>query len=288
MNGPLLGVIVMTGGMLLLPVGDAIAKHITQITLYSGAFLAWTRFVVGASLVGPYAIATGAFKGLGWDFVGRQALRGGLVAFAITCMINAVERAPLADVFGAFFVGPSIATVLAVTLLKERAGPAEWAAVLLGFIGVLLVVQPTGVPSPGLFWALGGGCLFGCFLVATRWSAGTAPPIAQLTGQFIFGGLILAPLAIWDLIEHGIDVPLLILAAGITSGTSNLLQIQAFRFAGAVYLAPVIYSQILSATAISVLVFSDPLDPVAMIGLGVILSCALFKVPWARLGSRRS
>ncbi|MEM7670024.1 MAG: DMT family transporter [Pseudomonadota bacterium] len=283
MNPRLIGILVMAGGMLLLPVGDAIAKYITQITLYSGAFLAWTRFIIGAALVGPYAIATGAFAGLGWGFLGRQALRGGLLGFAITCMINAVDRAPIAEVYGAFFVGPSVATVLAIVFLRERVKLTDWAIVLIGFVGVLLVIQPTASPNPGLFWALGGGCFFGSFVVATRWSAGTAPPVAQLAGQFVFGGLILAPLGVWDLIEHGIDAPVLILAAAITSGASNLMQIIAFRFAGAVYLAPVIYSQIVSATLISVLVFGDSLGSIAMIGLILIVSCALFKVPWARL-----
>ncbi|MEM8793088.1 MAG: DMT family transporter [Pseudomonadota bacterium] len=275
-----IGLLFMALGMMLLPVGDAIAKHITTITLYSGAFLAWTRFAVGFALVAPYVAARGLHRDLGWDFIRRQAIRGGLVAVAITCMINAVERAPLADVFGAFFVGPSIATILAVLLLGERARWPDWAAVILGFVGVLLVVQPTGEPGAGLFWALGGGCLFGCFLVATRWSTGSAPPIAQLAGQFFFGGLVLAPIAIGDLVTHGLVQPWLILIAAISSGTSNLLQILAFRHAGAVYLAPMIYTQILSATAISVFIFGDRLDPVALLGLVVILSAAAFKIPW--------
>ncbi|MEM9045238.1 MAG: DMT family transporter [Pseudomonadota bacterium] len=279
MKQQVIGILLMSGGMMLLPVGDAIAKHITQVTLYSGVFLAWTRFAVGVLFLGPYAVSTGALKGLGWDFIGKQAVRGGLVACAITCMINAVERAPLADAFGAFFVGPSIATILAVFLLGERARWPDWAAVILGFVGVIFVVQPTGEPSTGLFWALGGGTLFGCFLVATRWSAGTAPPIAQLAGQFFFGGVILAPLAIGDLLTHGLLEPWLIFAAAISSGTSNLLQIIAFRHASAVYLAPVVYTQILSATAISILVFGDHLDPIAALGLMVILSAALFKTP---------
>ncbi|MEM1275068.1 MAG: DMT family transporter [Pseudomonadota bacterium] len=275
-----LGLFLMALGMVLLPVADAIAKHITTITLYTGAFLAWTRFAVGFALVAPYVAAKGLYRGLGWDFVRRQAIRGGLVACAITCMINAVERAPLADVFGAFFVGPSVATILAVLILGERARWPDWTAVLLGFLGVLLVVQPTGDPSPGLFWALGGGTLFGCFLVATRWSTGSAPPLAQLAGQFFFGGVILAPLAIGNLLAHGLLEPWLILIAAISSGTSNLLQILAFRHAGAVYLAPMIYTQILSATAISILFFGDHLDPVALLGLVVILSAAAFKIPW--------
>ena len=283
---PLIGVLIMALGMALLPVGDAIAKHLTGVTLYTGAALAWSRFVVGTALVAPVALAQGAFRGLGWGFVGRQALRGGLVATGITCMIRAVETAPLADVYGAFFIGPALAAILGVLLLKEQAGWRDWAAILLGFAGVLLVVGPSGGLSPGMVWALAGGTAFGGFLVATRWAAGTAPPLAQLAGQLAAGLVLLAPLGLPGVIAHGIEGGWWILAMGITSAGANLCQILAFRYAGAVYLAPIVYVQILSATAISVWVLDDPLAPLAMLGLGVIVSAALFKIPgrvWARV-----
>ncbi|MEM9737140.1 MAG: EamA family transporter, partial [Pseudomonadota bacterium] len=169
---PLLGIALMAAGMALLPVGDAIGKYLTATAPYGGAFLAWSRFVVGAALIAPAAASMGAFRGLGWDFLGRQAIRGGLVAAAITCVLNAVESTPLADVYGAFFIGPSLATIAAVILLGETARWPDWVAVALGLIGVLMVLRPSAEISPGLLWALGAGSCFGAFLVATRWAAG--------------------------------------------------------------------------------------------------------------------
>lgn len=120
----------MALAMILLPAGDAVAKHLTAITGYGAGFLAWSRFVVGLALVAPAAAAGGQLRGLDAMFLVRQALRGGLVAGAIVFVINAVKTAPLADVYGAFFVGPTAAVVLARLLLHEPVRPLEWVAVL--------------------------------------------------------------------------------------------------------------------------------------------------------------
>lgn len=273
----------MALAMVLLPAGDAIAKHLTAITVYGAGFLAWSRFVVGLALIGPVAAASGQLRGLTPMFAVRQALRGGLVASAIACVINAVETAPLADVYGAFFVGPTAAIVLARVLLREEVRPAEWAAVLLGFAGVLMIVRPTGELSPGLLWALAAGMSFGGFLVATRWAAGTAPPLAQLAGQLFFGFAFLAPLGIGDLVRLGIEAPGWLLAMALSSALANLLQILAVRHARAVMLAPVVYVQIVAATALGWAMFGDRPDGWTMAGLVVILAAGACRVPWRRV-----
>lgn len=282
MTSPAAGIALMALAMILLPAGDAVAKHLTAITAYGAGFLAWSRFVVGLALVAPAAAAGGQLRGLGPMFLVRQALRGGLVASAITCVINAVKTAPLADVYGAFFVGPTAAIVLARLLLKEPVRPREWAAVLLGFAGVLLVVRPTGTVSPGLLWALGAGLSFGGFLVATRWAAGTAPPMAQLTGQLFFGFAFLLPLGLGDLLRHGIEAPGWLIVMALSSALANLLQLFAVRHAGAVVLAPVVYLQIVAATAFGWALFGDRPDGWTFAGLAVILLAGMFRVPMLR------
>ncbi len=282
MTSPAVGLALMAVAMLLLPAGDAIAKHLTAITAYGAGFLAWSRFVVGLALIAPVAAGNGQLRGLGAGFLLRQALRGGLVASAIMCVINAVKTAPLADVYGAFFVGPTAAIVMARLLLGERVRLAEWVAVLLGFAGVLLIVRPTGALTPGLLWALGAGMSFGGFLVATRWAAGSAPPLAQLAGQLFFGFAFLAPLGIGDLLRLGIEAPGWLLAMALASGAANLLQILAVRHAGAAMLAPVVYLQIAAATALGWAVFGDRPDGWTAAGLAVIVAAGLCRVPWRR------
>ena len=276
------GIALMALAMVLLPAGDAIAKHLTATTAYGAGFLAWSRFVVGLALVAPAAATGGQLRGLDAMFLVRQALRGGLVAAAIVFVINAVESAPLADVYGAFFVGPTAAIVLARLLLHEPVRGREWVAVLLGFAGVLLIVRPTGTVGPGLLWALAAGLSFGGFLVATRWAAGTAPPMAQLTGQLFFGFAFLAPLGLGDLLRAGIVAPFWLIAMALSSAAANLLQLFAVRHARAVVLAPVVYLQIVAATAFGWAVFGDRPDGWTFAGLAVILLAGLCRVPLRR------
>jgi drug/metabolite transporter (DMT)-like permease len=257
MTSPAAGIAIMALAMVLLPAGDAVAKHLTAITAYGAGFLGWSRFAVGLALVAPAAAAGGQMRGLGPMFLLRQAIRGALVAGAIVFVINAVETAPLADIYGAFFVGPTAAILLARLLLGEPVRPPEWVAVLLGFAGVLLIVRPTGSVSPGLLWALASGLSFGGFLVATRWAAGTAPPLAQLTGQLFFGFLFLLPLGIGDLLRIGVEAPGWLIAMALSSALANLLQLLAVRHAGAVVLAPVIYLQLVAAMALGWALFGD-------------------------------
>jgi drug/metabolite transporter (DMT)-like permease len=279
MTSPAAGIALMALAMVLLPTGDAIAKHLTVITAYGAGFLAWSRFVVGLALVAPFAVATGQLDGLDRMFLLRQAVRGGLVAGAIVFVINAVKTAPLADVYGAFFVGPTAAVVMARVLLRERVRRREWLAVLLGFAGVLLIVRPTGDVSPGLLWALASGLGFGGFLVATRWAAGTAPPMAQLTGQLFFGFVFLAPLGLGDLMGHGVEAPGWLIAMALASGLANLLQLLAVRHAGAARLAPVVYVQLIAATALGWVLFADQPDGWTFAGLAVIILAGLFRMP---------
>ena len=282
MTSPAVGIALMALAMVLLPAGDACAKHLTAITAYGAGFLAWSRFVVGLALVAPAAAAGGQLRGLGPMFLLRQAIRGGLVASAITCVINAVASAPLADVYGAFFVGPTAAIVLARLILNETVRPREWVAVLLGFAGVLLIVRPTGTVSPGLLWALAAGLSFGGFLVATRWAAGTAPPMAQLTGQLFFGFAFLAPLGIGDFQRLGIEAPGWLVAMALFSAVANLLQLFAVRHARAVVLAPVVYLQLVAATVLGWALFGDRPDGWTFAGLAVILLAGLLRVPLRR------
>jgi drug/metabolite transporter (DMT)-like permease len=115
-------------------------------------------------------------------------------------------------------------------------------------------------------------------MIATRWAAGTAPPLAQLSGQLFFGFLFLAPLGFGDLLSIGIDAPAILIAMGLISALANLLQILAFARAKAAFLAPFVYTQIIASTSISLLFFADRLNGLAIIGLCLILSTALLKI----------
>ncbi|MGK0284484.1 MAG: drug/metabolite transporter (DMT)-like permease, partial [Patiriisocius sp.] len=209
----------------------------------------------------------------------KQAVRGAFIAGTITLIITAVSKSPIADVFGAFFIGPALSVVFSSLLLHEKATKRDWFAVIVGFVGVLMVVQPSTAIGPGIPWALAAGVCYGAFLTSTRWAAGSAPPVAQLLVQFLFGCLFLLPFGIAEFLRIGLQMPHLLLFSALTSGVANLVSIIAIGLAPTALLAPVVYFQIVSATFIGLVFFKDPINAMTMAGLVLIMSTGVLRLP---------
>lgn len=249
------------------------------MTPYSSGFLAWSRFALGLLFIGPFAWRIIRFKELPPRFYLQQAIRGGLLAATITFIITAVSLSPVADVFGAFFIGPALAVVFSRIFLHEQVSSLEALSVVLGFIGVLMVVQPGFGVSAGLLWGLLAGIFYGGFLTATRWSANNGAPLAQLAAQLFFGFIFLLPLGGGDLVAQGLQEPTLLMAMGATSAAANYLSIIALGKARPAFLAPVIYLQIVVATLIGLFFFGDKLGVLAASGLLLIILTGLMRIP---------
>ncbi len=270
----------MAFGMMCIPLGDASAKHIQNISAYQPGFIAWSRFAIGAVISVSWVLITRQLPtpiSKNRTFWFRQSVRGVLIAGVVYCIINAVGLSPMADVFGAFFIGPGISVILAQLFLGIKATRTDWFAVFLGFIGVLMVVQPTGEIGLGIPWALASGCCYGAFLVATRWAAGTAAPMAQMAAQFFVATLCLTPLGIPELITQGLLVPGWVLTAAAFSATANLCSIMALSQVGNAVLAPVVYLQLVSAALVGMFAFNETPNQLATIGLLLIIATGFFQ-----------
>ncbi len=282
----------MVIGMTLIPVGDAIAKLLSNTTEYSASFLAWARFSLGAFILLPLAFIKRPTTKLCKAFYVKQSIRGLLIALTVVTIIKAVSISPIAEVFGCFFIGPILSVILSVFFLGERARVTEWLSVILGFVGVLLVVQPAflGFSPPhntaidvvidrtGLYWALLAGLFYGLFLVATRWAADIGDPIAQVTLQFVVAALVLAPFAMPDLMHYGVVSIGFLITMSVTSVMANYCSIQALARAKAAALAPVVYMQVVAATLLGIVMFDESLSFIAGLGLAIIVLSGFFRV----------
>lgn len=273
-----MAVLYMVIAMTLIPIGDAIAKQLSAVSDHSAGFLAWSRFLVGACFVIPLAWRQHVPNTFTSSFIKKQCVRGVLIGMTILLIIRAVSLSPIADVFGVFFIGPAFSVVLSVFWLREHATKLEWLSVFLGFIGVLLVVQPGGDISEGLPWAFAAGLFYGSFLTATRWAAGSGPPMVQLASQLVVGGLVLLPFAIVDIFKLDTSVLPLVLLMGITSTFANLLSIIALSRARPAYLAPIVYLQVVVATIIGLFFFAEPLNTLAACGIALIVFTGVLKI----------
>lgn len=265
---PFKAALIMIVGMLFIPLGDTAGKLLASVHDVSPPFIAWSRFAFGAVIV---FVAFGG-RGFSWAIFAdwRVWLRAGLVASAIPCIMTALKTEPIANVFGAFFIGPPIAFLLSVVLLGERVTWLRFSLVIAGFLGVLMVVQPSVSLSPNLLFGVAAGMFYGCFLVASRWLAGHYPPRMLLMSQLVIAAILTAPFAVthWPVVTA--DLSGLVLWSAAASAIGNLLLVVASRMADASRLAPLVYTQLLSATALGYGVFGDVPDALTSVGLSVI------------------
>ena len=258
---------------MLIPLGDAVAKYAHVNLDVPISFMAWSRFALGAVLLAPFALAQNVR--LRELLPLPVILRGLAITITVFLILQGAARAPLADVFGAFFIAPLISFGLAVVLLGERPGQVRTALVAIGFVGVLLIVKPGLSMSLGLVFALAAGIFYGMYLTANRAMSGSYRALALLWAQFIVGGIVIAPLG------FTIDVPItvwfgfLVLVSAFTSAAANYLIVLAYRRVEASRLAPLVYVQLIGATLYGILVFSALPDPISLAGLILLLASGL-------------
>ena len=260
--------------------GDTCGKLLAAEGVDAGN-TAFTRFFIGALVILPISglRLSEIPELLNW----RLLLRGALITCGILSILTALKTEPIANVFGAFFIGPVVSYVLAIFLLGERPTLARSLMLGLGFLGVLLVVQPGYAMTKGIGFALLAGTFYGGYLVATRMVAGTVRPRLLLLSQLVAGSVILAPVGLsLPMPDLSGQVVLLILGSALGSAAGNYLLVLANRRAEASLIAPLVYSQLITATLASVVIFGDLPNGLALIGLGLILISGAASL-WLRL-----
>ena len=130
----------MVAASLLVSLNDVIMKWLTG-TMPVGQILCVRGLVVIAATI-AFALHEGGVHRLRVRSLKFQSLRAGLVVAGMFCFITALGLLPLAEAVALLFAAPLFATALAVLLLGERVGWRRWAAVLVGFAGVLVIVRP--------------------------------------------------------------------------------------------------------------------------------------------------
>ncbi len=262
--------LIMLVAMSLIPAGDAAGKLLSEAG-HSPLFVAWSRFLIGALLVLPFFAARGLPLLRDW----RIWLRGLLLASGISLIQTALQKAPLGDVFSAFFIGPIFSYLLAGLLLKEPMGRLRSCMIVLGFVGVLFVVRPGANMTPDLLYAVAAGICYGAFLTASRWVSHVGTPGALIFTQLFIGALLLAPFGAARVPELTPEVIFLTLASATFSMLGNLSLLFAYRLAPATTLAPLVYLQLPAAVILGWFVFSDLPDTMTWIGAIIIIAAGI-------------
>ena len=199
-----------------------------------------------------------------------------LVTFALIWV--SLIWTPITTVTMVLFTGPLILVALSVPFLGETVGPRRWAAVFVGFAGVLIVIRPGGDAMHwGALLVLGGAFFYAVYQIQTRKLAGQDDP--RTTAVYtILAAFVVATLAVpfyWEAPRSGMDW-FLFASLGVTGGLAHYFIIKAYQHAEASLLGPFDYSQLVGASILGFLLFGEVPDLWTWVGAAVIIASGLY------------
>jgi len=196
----------------------------------------------------------------------------------------ALTRLPLADVTGFSFVMPIFAVILAALLLGEKVGPHRAFAVVLGFAGVLMMLEPhagfgaTLASASGATAALCGALLSAFVVVFIRHMSPTETSEAIVFYFMVVCALSGAVTMLWAFTPlDGARVALLVLC-GLLGGVGQVCMTYSYRYAEPSLLAPFDYTAMLWASALGYLVFNEIPQRIVLAGAAVVTVSGLYIV----------
>ncbi|MBO3760301.1 DMT family transporter [Ciceribacter sp. L1K22] len=190
--------------------------------------------------------------------------------------VTAFTHLSMAEAFCLIFLLPSFVTIMSVVFLKESVGLKRWSAVLIGFLGVLVVLRPGFRElSIGHVGAVFGG-LSGAVSIIIYRAIGPQEKNISLYGAGLLGGLIICGLAMLPEYRNPTGEEWLYLAGyGILGAVGNILLMYASFYAPAAIVGPIQYSQMLWAIALGYLMFGDRIDTPMLVGIALIIGSGL-------------
>jgi len=206
-----------------------------------------------------------------------QLLRALFLLLSTSLNFSALQYLPLTTTIAIFFVTPLVVCLLSIPILGEKVGVKRLLAVLVGFGGVLVIVEPWSLSfDPHIFLSLMAMlCASGYFLMSRIVSSDS-----NATTQFYVSGLatiILAPFAftywVWpaSILDWGV-----IVLIGSLGMLGHSVLTNAHKYAEASVLAPTVYSQVIYIAILSWVIFDQPPNQQTLVGTLIIVGSGLF------------
>jgi len=264
-------IILNLSAWIMLPFMDAIAKYLsTDLSFFQ---ITWARYFFTVLWTLPFMFFFFR-KNLTFSQNPKlQILRGIVLFCANICFFYSISIISLPKALTLAFVAPLITTALSPILLGEKVGSKRWTAVIIGFLGTLVVIRPGFIElNLATFSALGTGCLYGVYLIITRKLHSTDNPLLTLLLTGVVG-VTIASFFVSIVWINPTPVQWSWLALmGIFACLGHIFLIYSLRYADASKLAPLGYFEIITNIILGYYVFNDFPDIWTFIGLFIIIS----------------
>jgi drug/metabolite transporter (DMT)-like permease len=271
------GIALMVTGTLMFLLLDSMAKHLASelpyLEVVSGRY--FFNFLIIAVIFGPHKLPKLLkTKNLKLNLLRAFLLLGGTMSF-----FGALVFIPLGTATSIGFVWPLLVTALSVPLLGEKVGLPRWAAVVTGFIGALIIIQPTGgIDHWAIFLPLSMAVFYSLYQIVTRMIDKSESPMTGVLYSAIIGSIIMAFALPFVWVMPSLANWITFVVVGIVTTTAHFLVIKALQTAPASLLAPFAYIQVVASIFVSWLYFGDEPEPHMIAGAALIVAAGIFVI----------
>jgi len=282
----MLGVLFMCAACALFPIMNGFVKLLAAT--YDPRQIVWFRIVIHLVLV---ALVFMPRMGLGLfrtRQIGSQLVNSVMMLLSTLLFFSAVKSVGVAEAISISFVAPLAVVFLAWPLLGERITARRVVAVVVGFIGVLVVIRPgTSVFQWASVLLLGSAICYAIYQIIIRRLAGVDHPATSIFYSVLLGAILMSMLVpfVWVTPRNWLDWVLL-LSLGALGGLGHYCVAKAMTYASANFIAPFNYTQMIGSVIVGYLMFAEVPDLYTWAGTALIVGAGLL-VGWQASRPRR-
>ena len=251
-----------------------IVRHLgSDMPAVEGAFI---RYLIGTLLILPLlypSLKTGISK----EAVKIHAIRGFVHAFGVMLWFFAMARIPIAEVTAIGFTAPIFVTIGAAMFLGERLRIRRIAAVVAGFLGVLIIIRPGFHEiGAGQVAQLVAAPLFAASFIIAKKLTGRSSPVEIVAMLSLFCTMTLLPGAMLQWRTPTVEEVMWLGLTALVATSGHYTLTRALACAPITVTQPISFLQLVWAVVLGILVFGEPADPYVIIGGAVIISAITY------------
>ncbi|MEL6518250.1 MAG: DMT family transporter [Pseudomonadota bacterium] len=272
-----LGIPLMIAASFVFAMQDGISRHLAGE--YNVLMVVMIRYWFFAAFV--IAVASRRAGGVRAAAATRQPVlqifRGLLLAFEICVMVGAFVLLGLVDSLAIFACYPLLIAALSGVVLGERVGWRRWVAIGIGFLGVLVILQPgVTVFQPAALVPLASAAMFALYGLLTRYAARRDTTATSFFWTGVAGAVAMSGVGIWFWEPMTAPDWGWMATLCVTGALGHWLLIRCYEVAEASSVQPFAYFQLVFGTALGVIVFGEVLRPNVALGTAIVVSAGLF------------
>ncbi|MBC2837538.1 DMT family transporter [Paragemmobacter straminiformis] len=272
-----LGVWLMIATTIVFAAQDGISRHLGA--LYPVQMVVMIRFWFFAAFVMVLAARQpgGIRAATHTHFPLAQAIRGLLLVLEVCILVVAFVKLGLVESHAVFTCYPLLVAALSGPILGEKVGWRRWSAIMVGFVGVLIILQPgVAVFSPWALLPLLSSLLFAIYGLLTRYVARKDSASVSYFWTGFGGAAWMTLVGIWFWVPMAASDWIWMGALCCTASLGHWLLIRAFAVAEASAIQPFAYLQLVWISGIGLLLFGETLRTNVVIGAALVVAAGLF------------